>query len=535
VSLKAAQEAFSAGRLTGAHIVAVEAMVAAEPENADALQLLGRIRLSQRRQTDAEALLARSAALVSSPSTLLLLAEAQWGLRSYLAYEQTLERLLERNHSRDISPENYCRLAKLKAMRGEVEGARATLRTAMAAFPNNVELVAFHADYAAGDPDRACAEVDTYLSAAERPEYEVSYLLKRRTGYRVRRERKRLGLPADCGVSWEDTRAWADPAGLEQLRAALAAELTTSSVRAGALLDLAFTGVAGGNFRDAENLLAQVRAGVKGTLADFMAFGHEFHSRLDALSDAEIVAGLPPVIDVLNARREGPASLFIAADPIYFQRFTQPFLRQLETAKVACDVHIHLLDGTPEQWTAYARDCAGSNVRLSLSGETSKASKRDNNYGPLYFHSVRFVRFYEFLNRTQRPALLLDADVNLLRDPRPLLARLPDFDLALRSLPAVFEPNGKMMASCVSVSPSPIGLAFAKRVAAYIAFFRQNERWGWGIDQAALFSSYAAFQATGREPRTLFLQTDVVCLNEEATGIFQYPSGIKKYLEPAAT
>jgi hypothetical protein len=92
-----------------------------------------------------------------------------------------------------------------------------------------------------------------------------------------------------------------------------------------------------------------------------------------------------------------------------------------------------------------------------------------------------------------------------------------------------------MTATCVGFAPTPRGLEFARRVAAYIMTWKNRGAWGWSIDQTALFSSYAHMSEQGRQPSTLFL--DDTAMNDKTgnTGVIKFFSGLDKYAAPRAS
>jgi hypothetical protein len=166
---------------------------------------------------------------------------------------------------------------------------------------------------------------------------------------------------------------------------------------------------------------------------------------------------------------------------------------------------------------------------VALSVEDSGAAAQDDASAKVYFHAVRFIRFYGELKRTGRPMWLLDVDVDLLQDPMPLLRQLNEFDLAVQTNPCSFEPTSKFKAACVGISPTARGLAYARRIAAYIFYWRRRGEWWWGIDQVALFSSYAHDASRGEAPRTLFLDAMAVRGSGQTGGVFYFPAGLVKF------
>jgi hypothetical protein len=251
------------------------------------------------------------------------------------------------------------------------------------------------------------------------------------------------------------------------------------------------------------------------------------------MSDDDIYGNLVPVRRIASPDLQARETVFLAGDPQYFERFMLPFLRQLDIAQVPLDLHVHLLDGTDADWAEAHQATNGfSIVRVTLTAEASGAAAQGMAYARCYYHAVRYIRAFEELQRSRRRMWILDCDVELLRDPRPFFASLRPYDIALRTSPAAFAPMLKITASCVGLSPTQRGLEFARRVAAYISHFKKGGTWGWGVDQTALFSSYAHIAEQGREPLTLYL--DDLAMNDRTgrTGAIRFLPGITKYLEP---
>lgn len=458
----------------------------------------------------------------SEADALTDLALQHYERREFAAAEETLDRLVTIAPAR-VDLTTYRLLAKLKGP----DSARAVMLGALQANPGRTEFVAAYADTLA--PEDAIAALAQHLADVRTDPSRAAYLLLRITSIRAPLARCAQGLPRDHGLSWRDTYRWPDAAALPALKSALQAELAMGSKRATARLDLAYIAVADGDWETAEKYLAELRNGPKRTPADFTAFGTTFHAGLDAMTDADIVLGLAPVHRLLEGRA-ADEKLFMASDQAYFLTFTLPFLRQLETMQTPVAVHVHLLDGADAEW----REARGhlesfGHAAITLTAEASGAAAQGRAYARNYYHAVRYVRFHEELRRARTPIWMLDCDVQLLRDPRPLFASLKDFDLALRTNPCSFEPMLKITASCVGVAPTERGLGFARRVAASIIHWKNCGTWNWGVDQIALFSAYADMSARGREPKTLFL--DNSAMNDKAgdTGAIRFMSGMDKF------
>lgn len=398
------------------------------------------------------------------------------------------------------------------------------------AHPGAIEFFAAYTDLL--EPKERIATLEKYLRRMSADPGRTAYLLLRLTTCQASERRRARGLLSDFGVSWPDTYQWPDYESLPRLRETLMAEINGGSRRATARLDLAYIAVAEGAWDTADDHLGNLRSGPKRTPADFTAFGRQFHATLDAMGEDEISGPLAPVQRIATPAFQSGETLYVASDPKYFMRFTLPFIAQFEAAAVAIDFHAHLLDGDPTQWADAAAAIAGlTKVRVTLTAEQSNAADKGIAHARRYYHAVRYIRLSEELRRSRRPMWILDADAQLHGDPRPLLSSINRYDVAFKTYPCAFDPVLKIDACCVGVSPTPLGLAFARRVAAYIAYWKNKGTWEWGVDQLGLFSSFAHMNEQGRGPATLFLDDVAVSRRSEATGVFHFLPGIGKFAQ----
>ncbi len=533
MSLAGAQQALAAGDLPAAEAI-VRGVLAQEPSNAPALRFLGTVLSHQARFDEAAAALKRALQHAPSPEVLGLLAQAQYRMQAFGESEATLDRMVA-EFPDAVATAQFQQLAKLKSAAGKPDEARAVFARAKALHPDNFDLMINYADTFGDVPERACAELEACLARVGDAPDKTSHLLKCIMSYRARHARAAFGPMASFAQSWSETCRWPDAEGIERLRASLMQEVTGGqSSRVGAYLDLACVAMWAGNWQGAEQLFAHVRNNVPGTVADCFVLNADFHAAIEARADGELFADLAPVQHLVQPPFQAGETLFLAADPHYFRRFIVPFLGDMDKAGVAADIQVHLLDGTGPVWSEAARELAKfAALRVGLSAEASGAALQGPVYARIYYHSIRFIRLYQELARTGRPMWMLDADVNFVRDPRPLFASVAGHDIALRTNPYCFEPNWKVMGGCLAMAPTPGGLAYARRVAALIAHWKSAGTWTWGVDQLALFLAYVRMCELKQEPNTLFLRPDAICDLGETSGVFQFPAGIKKFMQPA--
>jgi tetratricopeptide (TPR) repeat protein len=517
-----------AGQVSRPDLEANDAADAAETWHRKGLELL-----AAQEFTAAETALKHSLSLRLSVMTLYTLAGVQWSLNNYPATEQTLEQLLAQGDlSAKMEEHAYLRLAKLKSSRGDEAGATALLLQARARTPRNVNYAVAHADIiAATDVVRARAELEQLLQTPGLPDADISNVLAAQTHHGATINRQVRGLSITIAESWKDCVGWDDRIGAKRLLEATKKELGPSGGRAGAVMNLALIYALIGEWDAADAVLTQIRTRNQGTYANIAKFGRDHFAALEGMTDDAVLEGLAPNVEIVApAPGTGPC-LYLASDPVYFRKFTKPFLRALDEHGATCDVHVHLLDGDPAMWQREAEDIAKlTRRRVSLSAEASDAADRYNNHARVYYHAIRFVRFYEALKRWGRPMWLLDVDVGLRGDPTALLAKLNTFDVAMRGRACAFTSWSKLSACCVGVAPTARGLEYARLVAAYIMDAKRTETWMWSLDQMALFAAYVHLQRMGRMPHTWFLQDDLLTINSDGDAPLRFVSGVYKYI-----
>lgn len=498
-----------------------------DPRDPTAVISLANLLQRRGRTGEAEALLASAVESAPHQDLLNVLASIQFARQDLVACERTLDNLVAiAPHQTDLA--TYRLLAKLKLTAQRPDEARAVMARGVQAHPGAIEFFAAYTDLL--EPQERIAALEKHLRRVSADPGRAAYLLLRLTICKAPERRRARGLLSDFGVSWPDTYQWPDFESLPRLRETLMTEIAGGSRRATARLDLAYIAVAEGAWDTAEDYLGYLRSGPKRTPADFTAFGRQFHAVLDAMGEEEISGALVPVQRIATPAFQSGETLYVASDPKYFMRFTLPFIAQFEAAALAIDFHAHLLDGDPAEWAGAAAAIAGlAHVRVTLTAEQSGAADKGIAYARRYYHAVRYIRLAEELRRSRRPMWILDADAQLHGDPRALLSSISRYDVAFKTYPCVFDPVLKIDACCVGVSPTPLGLEFARRVAAYIAYWKNQGTWEWGVDQLGLFSSFAHMHAQGRGPATLFLDDAAVSRRSEATGVFHFLPGIGKF------
>lgn len=459
---------------------------------------------------------------------LAVLVNAQDRQKNVHDYMETLGRLIALAPDR-IKPANYRLFAKMQVHEGKIAAARATLAQAIAAYPGNLDLCIARAGLA-GDLGSVCEELEAVIPAFAQNPVAVAALLNGITVNRAKLTRLSKGLPPDYGVSWDDSSTWSDPDGLERFRQVIG-ELMAQSQRGELVLDAACIAIHCKKWERADRILEVVRSQSSGSFADCTAFGSQFHAELERFDYETTVAMLPPVERLLEAPPQAPETLLLASDPNYFEQFTLPFIAALERMGIPADVQVHVMGGTPGRWREMAAGLDRfSTVRVSFSAEDSGPYANGIDNIRLYCHAIRFVRLFQEARRRQRRMWVFDVDVFLKRDPRPLLDRLTDFEVSIRTNPTLLTPVGRVGGNLIGIAPTPRGLEYARRVAAYILYWKERGTWAWGIDQCALDSAFVHLDRIGQGPRTYFQGADDVSNGVDGPCAFYFPTGANKYI-----
>lgn len=410
--------------------------------------------------------------------------------------------VLERIIAVQPSAAIYRALSKMKRNAGDHAGAQRVVREGLERFPLDVPLARICTDQAAAASAQETmrAAVSTLENAGQRSEI-LRYLTEKQAA--KNRKAARLGVePAD----WTDLARWADPDGMAALASALESELSGPSPRPQAISERAMAAVAQMDWSGAERWFAQTRQQPTYSVADVATFDPEFFARLERMTDEDISSPFPPTYEVV-ARTTWPATMaYVSCDPKYFELFMPRFLESLVDAGAEAGVHVHLLDGSQEDWNRLANSLRSfEQVSVSMTAEGGERRNFLGQAARYYYHAARYVRFYQHLRRNLRPAWMMDVDLVAESDPTPMFELLESHDFAGSSRAAVLEPWGKFQAGLVGIAPTIGGLRYLRLVAAYISHWFQKGNLQWGIDQLALFAAYFYLEQRGVAPDTRFL------------------------------
>ena len=425
-------------------------------------------------------------------------AVAQFRSKQFAESIPTLEQVLALRPSAAM----YMALSKMRRNTGDKTGAQRTIREGLEHFPLDVPLARACLDPAAATrAQEAMRAAVSTMSGKAGDAGSRSEILRYLTEAQAAKTRKAAAETA----GWANLVRWSDPDGMTAFASSLESELAGPAPRAQASSERAMAAVAQMDWAGAERWFAQARRQPTHSVSDVANFDPEFFARLETMTDEDIWSPFPPTFEIV-ARSAWPAAMiYVSCDPKYFELFMPRFLDSLIDAEAEAGVHIHLLDGTEEDWIRLAKSLQRyDRISVSMTAEGGMRAK----FGPAarnYYHAARYVRFYQYLRRNLRSAWMMDVDLVAESDPKPMFEALDSHDFAATSSAVSLEPWAKFRAGLVGIAPTVAGLRYSRLVAAFISHWFRNGNLQWGIDQLALFAAYFYLEQRGHAPHTRFL------------------------------
>jgi len=225
------------------------------------------------------------------------------------------------------------------------------------------------------------------------------------------------------------------------------------------------------------------------------------------------LSSLPASPDQSNdftAPTAGDFVVLAGGDAGYFHRFGDALANSLAKNARGCALHFHVAAADVEVATRVeAMRERLPDLPISITTEDVPAHLPPHLHKTFYA-CARFLQLPRLLAATGKPILLLDIDMVVLRDPKPLLARLDaeQADLALVQ-GETRDPWCSLWADTVLIAPTPRGLEYAGLVRDYIAHFIARGEAMWFLDQVALFAAFTAGFRDRPAPVMLGLPTDI--------------------------
>ena len=188
------------------------------------------------------------------------------------------------------------------------------------------------------------------------------------------------------------------------------------------------------------------------------------------------------------------------------------------------------MDVTNEQIEVAVEFCQGLRENLvSISAEQPALEGCSREAARAYYHAVRFVRFYQILQRYNRVTWLMDVDALFNRTPDELFGRFAGHDVAFRVRPGRLEPWNRFSAELVGGATSRLSLEFFRLVTAYIMHFFRRGELRWGIDQLSMFGVYNHMEQQGSTPHVMLIAQHELDAEHLDNGLIWHSSAQDKY------
>lgn len=524
----------NAGDMAAAEASTKECL-ARDPDNIRALLNLGTLLSNRKAYADAEHALRRAVALATNVETVTALART---LRAAGKPDEAEGMYLHILGSIPAYAPALLGLAEVYEEKGERTRAVEFFRKAWDAQPEDIEVAIRYASLAAEDnPDEPGRVIATLLavpglSNAKRLRVLGALLMFEEFGERMKR-----GLMPYHAMALDEMFFKFAAAGFAAYRDAAFAAIQEQPNDGNNLIAAMLAHFCVREYPQAEAMLKRLRAAQPGQIWESTTFDNAFHRELAARNDIDLFGTLPPVSDVLMPDFTGENIVYLACSGGYFDSFGLPMLRSLEDRGPGEQVHLHLMEVSDDLIPLIKGICASfRNLTIGVTIERPGFADERSHEARGYYHAVRFIRYFQHLQRHGRALWMMDVDALFNRAPTKLYTTLGANDAAFRARAGRLEPWNQFSAGIVGARATPASLRYFRAIAAYVAHFHGIKRLSWGIDQAAMYSAFVYLQECGAAPTLTFLDDLAMDLGYRDEGILWCSAGIKKFemLDPNA-
>lgn len=188
----------------------------------------------------------------------------------------------------------------------------------------------------------------------------------------------------------------------------------------------------------------------------------------------------------------------VAADAVYIQRYglrlAQGLHKLLSNPNPSAGpnppritLHVHtVLDGTTPLPLEVLQAMAAL-VPMNATQRTIQLQGANANQRKAFFASERFLFLHELLHKYNRPLLVTDIDVDPLKHPAGLFARMGDGDVGHTRFGAIRDAWDRYPATALWFQPTPAAIQFGQSLSATILSLLAQHPEPWFVDQVALF------------------------------------------------
>jgi len=284
---------------------------------------------------------------------------------------------------------------------------------------------------------------------------------------------------------------------------------------------------------ESEPIYHKIKSSKPRSIYSNIEFSKAFFEKLLCLSDAQLAAPFPPLTTIKSEIFQDEHIIYLSCNHEYFLNFTRAMLLSINDVAKGSQVHIHIMDATPEELNAAKAFCESlDGIKTALTSETTGLMGGTGDMpASNYYHSIRFIRFYTHLKAYNKTCWMMDVDALMNRDPQSLFKNIETFDTAFRARPGRMEPWNQFSACVFGVRPTEAGLKYLHLVAAYIFHFYNERSLGWGIDQLAMYAAFEHLRDESQAPSVYLLDNIATNLNHTPDGYVWLAAGNDKFVQ----
>jgi hypothetical protein len=247
-------------------------------------------------------------------------------------------------------------------------------------------------------------------------------------------------------------------------------------------------------------------------------------------SEEQIIGDFPNVDSLKEIDGNSHSNIiFISSDYNYFELYGSYLLKSILNFGDTCRIHLHIFDANEEQ-RKVMRTLVNENSKFQISCNTESTAFYNTNFAPIYYHTVRFIRLYQFAKLNPNANIwLTDVDGLFNQSPLNLFNTFKgEFDIAVRMRPARIDIWNQINACLMCFHINQKTLIYLKNISYYLAHIIKSNKAAWMLDQIAL---YMALIPTNfiRELKIKYLQSDAIDYEYIESGIVWYCSGVQKH------
>lgn len=182
----------------------------------------------------------------------------------------------------------------------------------------------------------------------------------------------------------------------------------------------------------------------------------------------------------------------VAADPVYLQRYGLRLANGIASlsecgAARKIKLHVHCVTEPGKPVPVDILQDMSALLPLHVTQRELNMTGLSPNQRKAVFASERFLFLAEMLGKYQRPMLVTDIDVDLLKNPIELIEQMGDADVAHTRFGIVREAWDRYPATALIFRPTEASIAFCKRLSGMIITLLNSHPNPWFVDQVSLF------------------------------------------------